>query len=366
MNYGYDIINLLETYIELIDEILPSFEKYDRTEHYEICNKVYKLYEDIIQTEQVNYKERVRVDIPNKLIRRFVSKTLSYPFMCVYVFLYPRYNSLLYYELETYLFEELNTDYNGDLIKLCAYKMYEMRRSIRFSLNYLKEGDTIINACNNKSDEIFDVLVYDNFLVNELGDFKLNLSLLSDTVEEFKNTNQNIIDCIEVTNVVTIYYSDIYQDNSFDNNIDTDFNLALNILKKFDRELVKSILNKEVISDLDGIMDDIMFNIEYDIKQYNQDVPKYQISAKVADAFLYLVNVIFTFDSQDCIMTKIMYLLETEEDEITFKDAVAEVYNAIEDSSYQTPVYQLSNFIETFNVSLYLQRSFNKTFEEII
>ena len=29
MNYGYDIINLLETYIELIDEILPSFEKYD-------------------------------------------------------------------------------------------------------------------------------------------------------------------------------------------------------------------------------------------------------------------------------------------------------------------------------------------------
>ena len=365
MNYKYDIVAMMEIYLNLLDDIIPSFEEYDRTEHYEICNKVYKLYEDIIQTDQINNQERVYVNIPNRLLRRFISKTLSFPFMCVYVFLYPRNNSLLYYELENYLFDELNTDYNGDIIKLCAYKMHEIKRNVRFSLKYLKEGDTIVNACNNKSDEIFDVIMYDNLLANELGDYKLTLSLLSDVIEEFKITNQNIIDCIEVTDVVTIYYDYAYQDN-IEIEADSDENIGLNILKKFDKELVNSILNKEIISHLDGIMDDILYNVEFDIKLYNQDIPKYQITAKVADAFLYLINSVFTFESEECIITKIMYLFQTAEDEVTFKDAIAEVYNTLEDSSYQTPIYELSNFIETFNVTLYLQRCFNKTFEDII
>ena len=368
MKDEYDISGMIEEYLELTDELFISFEKYDKTEHYDISKKIYNLYENIIDLDQIAKKRRIVIDIPNKLIRRFISRTLSLPFMCVYVFLYPRSNSLLYYELESYLFEELNEDYNGDIIKLCAFKIYELNKSDNFSLKYLKEGDSIYNACYDKSSEIYDIIMYEDLLANELVDYKLTLSLLSDTIEEFKSSNQNILDYVEVSNIITTYYEYAYENNDIKLETRKEMvdNLGLNILKRFDRELKNSIYNNEVISDLDGIMDDVLFNIEHDIKKFNEDIPRYEIQASVADAFIYLTNSVFSLDTEECIINKIMFLYETEEDKITFIDAVAEVYSTITDINYNSPIYKMNDFVETFNITLYLQRCFNKTFEEII
>jgi len=345
MYYIEDFRTQAKTLVELIEE-----SKYAIKTKADISEDIYKCFNELISMS----KER-NFEITRGLQREVINAVMSYPFLVAYVFICPVRYSELYNAIEYDILEELNSEeFNGSIVKYITTILYEYADN-KFDVERYIKKDSILKLINKNNEDAHQILTYNDGFIDDKVENNYSINLLDEILTELVKIHPYVFK--DLNTLFAPYYDSVYNDYMYDE-YTTNEKIAYELFKELDRLLLDLCKEGEKVDVMDALItaSDI---IEEKLQEEVTD-PSVNVEALVTDAFYYLLDTVFNINDYDCIINRVMNYYISFYEEYDFKDAVLEMYYNEYYNDVKFDVMRDVDFIQTFDVTMYIQRSMNK------
>ena len=345
MYYLEDFKIQADTLIELINE-----SKYALKSKADISQDIYKCFKTLITMSQdVNFY------ISPSTQREVIDAVMSYPFLVAYAFICPVKHSRLYDSIEHDLLTDMNSkEFNGSVISYIATILHEYSDNKHDIDRYIKK-DSILSIISKNNEDAHDILSYNDSFIDDKIENNYCINLLEEILTELINIHPDLFK--DLNSLFTVYYDNIYNDYTLEEN--SIEKIGYSIFKTLDRLILETCKAGEPVVSIMEMFTEACDIVQEELLEEITD-PDVNVDAIVTDGFYFLLDTIFNINTYECIINRVMGYYISFYEEYNFKDAVLEMYYNKYYNDIKFDIMRDVDFIQTFDITMYIQRSMNK------